>query len=69
MPSAAGRWRLTALLLRWRLPRESRGNAFVEYVILVGVVALLAIHAFSVFGTGTSTVVREQGADVAKMGF
>jgi Flp pilus assembly pilin Flp len=48
---------------------DARGGAVVEYVILVGVVALLAIHAFTVFGTDTSTVVHQEGANVAKLGF
>ena len=50
-------------------PDDDHGAAVVEYVILVGVVALLAIHAFSVFGTDTSTVIHQEGADVAKLGF
>jgi Flp pilus assembly pilin Flp len=48
---------------------DDRGGALVEYLILVGVVALLAIHAFTVFGTDTSTVIHEEGANVAKLGF
>jgi Flp pilus assembly pilin Flp len=48
---------------------DDRGGAVVEYLILVGVVALLAIHAFTVFGTDTSTVVHAEGANVAKLGF
>jgi Flp pilus assembly pilin Flp len=55
--------------LRAHWPNDDRGEAFVEYVILVGVVALLAIHAFTVFGTDTSTVIHQEGANVAKLGF
>jgi hypothetical protein len=69
MLRSALRRRLEVLRLRGRSPGESRGGAFVEYVILVGVVALLAIHAFSVFGTDASTTIRLEGADVAKLGF
>jgi Flp pilus assembly pilin Flp len=49
--------------------REARGSAFVEYAILVGAVALLAIYAFTVFGTDVSGEVQRDGADVAKLGF
>jgi Flp pilus assembly pilin Flp len=52
---------------KWAI--DDRGSAAIEYAILVGVVALLAIHAFSVFGTDVSTVLRGEGADVAKLGF
>ncbi len=48
---------------------EAKGSALVEYLILVGVVALLAIHAFATFGGDVSGVVGQQGADVAKLGF
>lgn len=48
---------------------ESRGSALVEYLVLVGVVALLAIQAFSIFGQDVSGVVGKEGANVAKLGF
>jgi hypothetical protein len=69
MSPSALRWRGELLRLRWRSLGDDRGAVFVEYLIVVGVVALLAIHAFSVFGTKSSTVVRQEGADVAKLGF
>jgi hypothetical protein len=59
----------TDVEIRALRPEGDRGGALVEYVILVGVVALLAIHAFTVFGTDTSTVVHQEGANVAKLGF
>jgi hypothetical protein len=37
--------------------------------VLVGVVALLALQAFSIFGQGVSGTVGKEGADVAKLGF
>lgn len=49
--------------------RNACGSAAVEYVVLVGVVALLALHAFSVFGTEAASTVRSEGADVSKLGF
>jgi Flp pilus assembly pilin Flp len=48
---------------------EARGSALVEYLILVGVVALLAIHAFAAFGGDVGGVVNQEGANVAKLGF
>jgi Flp pilus assembly pilin Flp len=64
----------TAGLPAWRSwPRRAagntRGSAAIEYVVLVGVVALLALHAFTVFGTDASNTVRQEGADVSKLGF
>jgi Flp pilus assembly pilin Flp len=50
------------------LARDERGAALTEYLILVGVVALLALHAFSVFGADASTVIRNEGADLALLG-
>ena len=47
----------------------SRGSAVIEYVVLVGVVALLALHAFTVFGTDASSTIRQEGADVSRLGF
>jgi pilus assembly protein Flp/PilA len=39
----------------------------VEYIILVGVVALLAIAAFRVFNTSVKTKINEQAASVNKI--
>jgi Flp pilus assembly pilin Flp len=48
---------------------DATGSALVEYLVLVGVVALLALQAFSIFGQGVSGTVGQEGADVAKLGF
>jgi Flp pilus assembly pilin Flp len=52
-----------------RLVRDRQGGALVEYMIVTGVVALLALGAFRAFGTDVSTTVRAQGANIAKFGF
>jgi Flp pilus assembly pilin Flp len=49
--------------------RGTRGASFVEYAIVVGVVALLALHAFTVFGTDAKTGIGMAGADLARLGF
>jgi hypothetical protein len=48
---------------------DATGSALVEYLVLVGVVALLAIQAFTIFGQDASTTIGKEGADVAKLGF
>ena len=48
---------------------DATGSALVEYLLLVGVVALLAIQAFTVFGQDASGTIGKEGADVAKLGF
>ena len=48
---------------------DDRGSVMVEYLVLVGVVALLGLSAFTLFGQETSSVVQGEGADVAQMGF
>jgi Flp pilus assembly pilin Flp len=52
---------------------DTRGAHLVEYLILLGVVALLAIPAFSAFGRAASKTVKQQGTLVEgalpKMGF
>ena len=47
---------------------DDRGGAFVEYIILVAVVALLSIMAFAGFGTDGASTVNRQAADMALMG-
>jgi pilus assembly protein Flp/PilA len=44
--------------------RDARGANMVEYIILVGVVAVLAMAAFKAFGTSVQTKIQEQGAVV-----
>jgi Flp pilus assembly pilin Flp len=55
--------------VRRRSLADATGSALVEYLLLVGVVALLALQAFSVFGQDVSGTVGKEGADVAKLGF
>jgi Flp pilus assembly pilin Flp len=50
------------------LARETRGASAVEYAILAGVVALLAIQAFTGFASAVDATVGQQALDTAKMG-
>ena len=47
-----------------KLIRDTRGAGMVEYIILIGVVALLAIAAFKYFNTSVRTKVNQQGDTV-----
>ena len=44
-----------------RLARDTRGAGFVEYIILVGVVALFCIAGYSYFGDKVSKKIQGQG--------
>jgi Flp pilus assembly pilin Flp len=46
------------------LARDTRGAGFVEYIILVGLVALFCIVAYQAFGDAVSGKVKEQAGKV-----
>ncbi len=50
------------------LVQDTKGGAMLEYLILVGVVALLSIQAFASFGGKVDKSMNEQMLDSAKMG-
>ena len=52
---------------RRNLLEDTRGANLVEYIILVGVVALMAIAAFQAFGDKVTGKVREQGGTVTDL--
>lgn len=41
----------------------------VQYIVLVAVIALSGIAAFTDFGQDTSHTIEQQGPNVARMGF
>ena len=47
-----------------KLIRDTEGAGFVEYIILVGLVALACIAAYTTFGSDVKAKVQEQGAAV-----
>ena len=47
-----------------RLLKDNRGAGLTEYIILVGVVALLAVAAFNYFGGKVQQKVKDQGDTV-----
>lgn len=47
---------------------DNLGANLVEYIILVGVVALLSIAAFTFFGEKVQGKVKEQGGKVEQIG-
>lgn len=51
-----------------KLARDTRGAGFVEYIILVGLVALFCIVAYTTFGGNVSTKVNEQAGEVMGIG-
>lgn len=46
------------------IARDERGATLLEYIILVGVIALLAIGAFRAFGSSVSAKITEQTTTV-----
>ena len=46
------------------LLRDQRGAGMTEYIILVGVIAMLAIVAFRFFGSSVSTKINQQAGTV-----
>jgi len=62
---AAATWRDRRRLRT--LARDTRGAGMVEYVIIVGVVALGAQTAFRAFGKSLSDKVKQQGDTVASL--
>jgi pilus assembly protein Flp/PilA len=53
-------------LLR-RILRDTRGANMVEYILLVGVVALISIAAFKMFGGKVQDKIKEQGNSVGQI--
>ncbi|HMI83529.1 MAG TPA: hypothetical protein VK550_05510 [Polyangiaceae bacterium] len=47
-----------------RILKDTRGTEFVEYMIICGVVALLAITAFTTFGKDVQNKIQEEGGKV-----
>jgi len=47
-----------------KLLKDSRGANLVEYIILVGVIALIAIAGFKIFGKKVTDKVNEQAGSV-----
>jgi len=47
-----------------KLVRDQRGATLIEYVLLVGVVALLAIGGFRLFGGSISKKISQQAGTV-----
>jgi pilus assembly protein Flp/PilA len=50
------------------LVKDTRGANMVEYILLVGVVALLSVLAFKTFGNKVQDKIKAQGDDVTKIG-
>ena len=50
------------------LARDTRGAGMVEYIILVGLVALFCIGAYQTFGDAVTEKVEEQADQVGTIG-
>jgi len=52
-------------LVRWnKFVKDTRGANMVEYIILVGVVAILAMAGFKIFGGQVKQEIQGQGTTV-----
>jgi len=51
-----------------KLVRDTEGAGFVEYIILVGLIALACIAAYTTFGQDVTNKVQQQGAAVNGIG-
>ena len=50
-----------------RFIQDKRGANMVEYILLVGVVALISIAAFKMFGSKVQDKIKEQGGTVGQI--
>jgi pilus assembly protein Flp/PilA len=50
-----------------RFLKDTRGANMVEYILLVGVVALISIAAFKAFGTKVQEKIKAQGDTVGEI--
>jgi len=48
--------------------KDNLGANLVEYIILVGVIALIAIAGFKMFGEKVDQKIQEQGSKVEQIG-
>jgi Flp pilus assembly pilin Flp len=53
---------------RRSLSGPDRGGAFLEYVVIAGVVALFALTALQMFGRDVSEAIHGEGIDLARFG-
>ena len=53
-----------SLISAKKLLQDNKGANLVEYIILVGVIALIAIAGFKMFGTKVQAKVEEQAGSV-----
>jgi pilus assembly protein Flp/PilA len=51
-----------------RLLKDTRGANLVEYIILVGVVALVALAGYRIFGTSVEAKINQQAGEVDGIG-
>lgn len=51
-----------------RLIKDTRGATFVEYIILVGLVALFCVTAYETFGGAVETQVEGQAERIGAIG-
>jgi len=63
LPGLAGK-RPTPATRATRLLRDQRGASLIEYVLLVGVVALLAVAGFKIFGKAVNDKISDQAKAV-----
>ena len=51
-----------------KLIKDTRGANLVEYIILVGVIALIALAGFKIFGKSVDAKIQEQSNKVKTIG-
>jgi pilus assembly protein Flp/PilA len=49
------------------LVKDTRGATLVEYMILVGMIAILAMLAFKAFGSSVKTKINQEASSVGKI--
>ena len=59
---------MNKMILSRRIHSDIRGANLVEYIILVGVVALVGLLGATVFGTSVSAKFEDQAKEVSKIG-
>ena len=60
--------RATSIACGQKLLADTRGAGLVEYIVLVGVIALVAMSGFQWFGDKVNTKAHDLGDDVEQIG-